>query len=102
MSVPAEYISILEKLVERFTVKDEDLITDIPLLKKGSDENVPDKVFTNLLARLYLIAREPSLSFEFGKLIGSDAHCSFRLFHKSFQKPRTINAIRIKIYGCHI
>jgi len=53
MSVPAEYISILEKLVERFNVKDEDLITDIQLLKKGSDENLPDKVFTNLLARLY-------------------------------------------------
>ena len=53
------------------------MIADIQALKTHSDTSIPNKIFTDLLAKMYLITGDPSLSFELGKLIGSDAYGFF-------------------------
>lgn len=74
MSVPVEYVSILEKLVVKFDVSDQDLTADIQALKENTQgKSVPDKTYVDLLSRLYIITGDHRISFEFGKQIGSDA-----------------------------
>ncbi len=78
MSVPAEYLGIIEKLISHYQISDQAL-TDLvqELINDKQNQSIPNPVFTDLVARLYLLTADPSLSFEFGKLIGSNAQGFF-------------------------